>query len=397
MNSNEVEVLDFDDNNNLPVNNNSNEDIIKEEIVNNQNQEIIPENNHEYTNDNSFSNSDKSNKYHGYRYYLTNHIIASVLTVIVFIIFLVGYNFSKEDSLTYTQDSTVSYQVCLKENDYYKEKCINENQEYLTTITDTINADFNYSSIYQSKQNKEFKYYIKSKLIIKTDGEDAKELYNKEEKLTKPKNIKVDKNVLAISESISIPFSKYNNYAQKYKNDYSLIGKSNLEVSLVLKDGKEEKEVSSLTIPLTEITYNISKYELIGEKGTYVSSNKNFIKYVFIVLMIITLILMILAFYRLGKFLYKTTNKLSKYQKKLKQILTTYDRVIITLEDKNTIVNNTEVYTVKTFLELLDVRDTVDKPILYYKVNDVKTEFYVQDNTKTYKYVMKEADFENQK
>jgi len=92
-------------------------------------------------------------------------------------------------------------------------------------------------------------------------------------------------------------------------------------------------------------------------------------------------------------------NKETKYQKAVKKILNTYDRVIITLEDKNTIVNNdkNDVYTVKSFLELLDVRDTIEKPILYYKVNSVKTEFYVQDTDKTYKYTMKESDFEEKK
>ena len=94
------------------------------------------------------------------------------------------------------------------------------------------------------------------------------------------------------------------------------------------------------------------------------------------------------------KFLLDTRNKTTEYQKKLSQILSTYDRVIISLKDSNSIVNNENVYKVNSFLELLDVRDTINKPILYHKVNNIKTEFYVQDVDKVYKYTMKESDFE---
>ena len=65
----------------------------------------------------------------------------------------------------------------------------------------------------------------------------------------------------------------------------------------------------------------------------------------------------------------------------------------MTLTDENAIVNKDDVYTVQTFLELLDVRDTVDKPILYHKKSETETEFYVQDEDKTYMFLMKEADF----
>jgi len=104
--------------------------------------------------------------------------------------------------------------------------------------------------------------------------------------------------------------------------------------------------------------------------------------------------LILYSVYDLGKFLFKMRRKESAYDKKLKQILNTYDRVIITLEDKNTVNPDQDVYTVKSFLELLDVRDTIDKPILYHKVNNIKSEFYVQDINKTYKFTMKESDFE---
>ena len=154
--------------------------------------------------------------------------------------------------------------------------------------------------------------------------------------------------------------------------------------------------MSKVTIPLTQLTYNISKQETNNKVETYTIKSDSNIQYFFIGLIILTILIFIYAIYRIIRFIIRTLPKESKYHKKIRKILNVYDRVIITLEDKNTIVNDTEVYTVKTFLELLDVRDTIDKPILYYKVNDIKTEFYVQDVNKTYKFVMKESDFEDQ-
>ena len=119
------------------------------------------------------------------------------------------------------------------------------------------------------------------------------------------------------------------------------------------------------------------------------------LKYILLLATFASLALVVFSSYKLLGFLWKTKGKTPAYQKKLNHILNTYDRVIVTLNDKSTIVNDQEIYKVQTFLELLDVRDTIDKPILYYKVNNIKSEFYVQDINKTYKFTLKESDFDS--
>ena len=118
-------------------------------------------------------------------------------------------------------------------------------------------------------------YYIKSKLVIKTDDETEKELLKEEKKLTKVNKVKIDKNVLAISSSVEIPFEKYNKYANKYKSDFALINKSNLHISLVVIDGKDEEEVASLNIPLTKLTYSITKTELKNKASIIATPESN--------------------------------------------------------------------------------------------------------------------------
>lgn len=339
----------------------------------------------------------KLKKYVSYTERISRHITFVIICIIILIISIIGYNKYKEITIQYQKNSTANYQVCLKENDYYKDTCQKENIEYISSLTDKIRADFTYTEVYQEKVNKKYKYYINSEIITQTDQEDAKDLLKEEKPLTETKVYNGEANVININETIEIPFQKYNDYAQKYINDYSLMGNSKIVISLIIKNGDEEQEVSSISIPLTNVTYNITKTETAEQTAEYVTKSDSNIKKIFIITIIISSILLLISILSIIKFIYKTTNKQSKYQKEIKRILNIYDRVIITLEDKNTIVNENEVYTVKTFLELLDVRDTIDKPILYYKVNDIKTEFYVQDINKTYKYTMKEVDFEEKK
>lgn len=326
---------------------------------------------------------------------IVRYMLCSALLIICLGVSLLLYNQTRNNSAQYTVNSTVNYQVCLKKNDYYKAKCLSEGVEYLTSLTDVIRADFNYTEVYQEKVHKEYQYYIKSSIVIRTSEDGGKELYKKNSKLTKIESSVIDGNVVNIVESVDIPFPKNNTHAQKYINDYSLIGKGNLIVSLIIKDGKEEKEVSSLDIPLTQLTYNITKNELNNSVNKYKVESNNLPKNVFLALTIILGIITLIVAYKMLDYIINNKDTSSKYQHELKKILDIYDKVIVTLTDTTTIVNENEIYNVQTFLELLDVRDTVDKPILYHKVSDIETEFYVQDVDKTYLFKMKESDFIN--
>lgn len=94
-------------------------------------------------------------------------------------------------------------------------------------------------------------------------------------------------------------------------------------------------------------------------------------------------------------FIFKSLNNKSKYEIKLAQILKEYDRIIVQLKDGQYPLSDKRVIKVSNFLELLDARDTLEKPIVYVRVNNIKSEFYVEDADKVYKYVMKESDFIN--
>lgn len=334
-------------------------------------------------------------KYNGYKDRIIRYCIFIVLSLLFLLICFLLKSLLKNNVSSYSENSNVSYQVCLMENDYYKNRCMGEDLEYISSVTDVVRVSFDYTILSQTAMNKNYTYYIKSKLQMRTDDDLERELLNKEEKLLKNQVLKLNGNVATLSETVDIPFQKYNNYAQKYKNDYSLSSNGDVVVSLIIKEKGQEREISSITIPLTKLTYNISKKEMKDKVTEFATESNNFVNTILLIGIILGIILVIISSLLIVLFLWKTRRKKSTYEKKLKQILNTYDRVIISLESKNTIINDQEVYKVKSFLELLDVRDTIEKPILYYKVNDIKSEFYVQDIHKTYKFTLKESDFED--
>lgn len=59
--------------------------------------------------------------------------------------------------------------------------------------------------------------------------------------------------------------------------------------------------------------------------------------------------------------------------------------------------NSKRIVKVDSFKELIDARSSVRKPIIYVKINNSKSEFYVEDSEIIYKYTLKEADFDYKK
>ena len=76
------------------------------------------------------------------------------------------------------------------------------------------------------------------------------------------------------------------------------------------------------------------------------------------------------------------------------KILREYDRHIVIARGEYNIDPSKRLIKVTSFGELLDARDTLEKPIVYLKINNVKSEFYVEDSEIIYKYTMKEVDLE---
>ena len=79
----------------------------------------------------------------------------------------------------------------------------------------------------------------------------------------------------------------------------------------------------------------------------------------------------------------------------MNEILTTYEKDIINSVGDYYAPSDSKLIKVSSIEELVNVRKMINKPIVYTKVNNVKSEFYLEDRDVIYKYTLKEADLED--
>lgn len=314
---------------------------------------------------------------------------------LVFIYFSSMYN--KTNAYSYTENSSVGYTVCLKKNDDYKDKCLSDEMEYLSVLTDEIRVNFVYNTTYTRKINAEYKYYVKGVLKI-FNSDNNKMLYTKEDILAPDKKIKIDGEVVSIGQDAIVVFDTFNSLVNKYKSRYALSSNATLDVGLYVKDitggdteNAPEKKVSSIVIPLSSQTYSILKDEVTANTITIVDKKNN----VFGIASIGTSIAAVLC---VLAFIYELMNKKgdSQYEVEVNRILSEYDRIIVEATESSINFEGKNIIEASSFLELVDVRDTVEKPIIHIKKNEKECEFLVQDESTVYRYVMNEKDFDSE-
>lgn len=367
---------------------------------------LIPNNNpliqntSEITKQSTAINLDNSNgkhpKYIGYEFRICIRLVSAIMLFLVAgVLLVISAKTYQKSEVTYNEASTIDYKVCLDENEHYKEECLNSGMEYLSTITKNIPVTFTYNALYTSEVDYDLKYYIKSTLKITKPEEENKVLYTSDETLLKKQKLKGKANVVTISENIEIPFKKYNDYVNEYNNKYSLNSDSHVDVELYLEENNKKKKIAKVTVPLSVQTFNVAKEEVSNNHLSVESSKEHYKKLsqIYSIIACILCLIGIIVIIRLVLYILKSISKKSEYETKLNQILKEYDRIIVQVENGSEFIGNKRIIKVSSFLELLDARDTLEKPIVHVRVNNIKSEFYVEDIDKAYKYTMKESDF----
>lgn len=285
------------------------------------------------------------------------------------------------------------YQVCLNTNNFYNESCLDEDMKYISEITDKINVNFDFESKFNRDVSVEYDYYVIGKVVLYDSNDPNKILYNTEEVLIDRTNLDSGERSVSFSNNILIDYNKYNSFVIDYNNRYGVNSNAILEVSLFLDGELGNKEISTLNIPLNQKTFGITKSVVVDDVFSSESEMDDTDMFLALGGVIFCFIGVLLIIY-LTSFISKVVNHGSNYDKVLKYILKKYDKNIVIARGDYTIDEAKGLIKVVSFKELLDARNTLDKPIVYVKVNNVKSEFYVEDDTKIYKYVMKEADLE---
>lgn len=327
-----------------------------------------------------------------------------ILAIAILILIIVCVRKNETATVCYKENSNVDYKVYLKENEFYKNDYVEKDNQYIASLIDYITANFNYElAIYEKDIEYDYSYRIEAEVKVEEKSTD-KLIYNFKEDLVEEKNFSKDSNSnVKINEQININYNKYNDVIKKFVSVYDLDNaESTLNVNMYIKINGTTKKfardendeyIVSLEIPLTTKTVAINlNSNLVGcEDELIICEAKKFcwMKLLITFAVLVEAILII----RLIQYIIKSRTSEDIYKLELNRILSNYGSYI---QKVNNILDldKYQVLFLDTFNDILEIRDTIQEPILMYEIKEKKKTYFMTP-TKTnilYIFELKEND-----
>ena len=337
----------------------------------------------------------------------------AVFLFFIFVCFFLGvylllsfFNLNKTYYVGYTEDSDLDYKVFLKENSYFKEPFLEKDGEYISSLIDYIDADFDYT-IKMNEDISNYKYTYKIVADVSVKGKNSDNYIYREEEVLVEKDTFYANNQekVLIHEDVIIDYNKYNDLITNFVTTYKLDDVvSNLSLSMYVNvdgsclDYEEEsssESVIKLDIPLTGNTLSIDlNYDLVDNvDGVIACKEDNQYAFLALVISILFFVGGVYLVVSLIKFIYSTRTAEGIYSRELKKILNGYSSYIQKINN-NFDMTGYQVLKVDTFNDMLEIRDTIQEPILMVE-NEEKSGTYFLIPSKTrvlYSYRLKVSD-----
>lgn len=313
---------------------------------------------------------------------------------------------NNNEKLHFQEKGNVKYSVCLKDNDFFEDECLDSNMTYVASLIKNISLDYNY----QFNGNidnlvSSVDYEIVAKLII--ENNDTKTKYYEKEYVLTPKitdSVKSNGTLYNLDKKVNIDYEYYNNIATKFKSQYGVASQSYLEVYLNTYNNANSKYTDiptsaqiSVRIPLSQkaIEIKFNTQEINKSIDKYIASNSIVINgYLKFIVGIIFLFLSLIFLTFIFAIIKKYKKAISKYDKFINKILKEYDRLIV---ETATFPNEKEynVLLINNFNELVDVRDNLRSPIMFYNAKDHEMSmFYILNDNNLYLYIVTSKDID---
>ena len=307
-------------------------------------------------------------------------------------------------NVSYEEHGNTDYKVFLKDNIYYEDKYLDKNMSYIANLIDYISVDYNYKFKADTLFDGEYSYKIRADLEI-LNAENKTLFFTKKYDLIKEKTFTIEnQNEYNIVENIKIDYDHYNSLANGFKSSYGVDTESNLIIYLDLYRNIDQNSINNpningngtikLTIPLSEKAINIKMDSMeINNKNVITSLDDYYLEDIkYLIIGVISLIVSLYLFIKIVKRLSRLSISPTDYDKTLKKILNQYDRLIVTTSSMPNLEKN-NIIKLKEFVELLDAKDNLHKPIFFIEVTPhQKAYFFIQDDDKIILFTLKNID-----
>lgn len=306
----------------------------------------------------------------------------------------------QQEKIIYTENSFIDYKVNLKENEFYNKDYLESNKQYIASLIEEIEANFKYNLESTEKNaSRRATYKIVANTTVEEEA-NKKSIYTFSENLIKEKEISFNSNSpFELNESVKIDYNKYNNIINKFVRTYSLVNyKSTLTINMYVNvEGVTQSSmpVATLIIPLTTRTVGIDiQSNIVNE--TDLSIYKDIADKENLYVAVLTFALTIMVIIELYIFTNNTKDYVSLYKTRIKRILLNYGSYIQKVNN-NFNYEGYQVIEMTSIEDLLQIRDTINKPILMEKA-EKETDFFIpSEENVIYIYRLKLEDFKKGK
>ena len=340
-----------------------------------------------------------------------SHITITVLGIVLLTLFsYLGFTFKQENKFFYKEKGTIDYKVYLKTNEDYSTKYLEKNRKYIASLIDHIDVDYNYKFVGDRYMDYHCNYYVLAAARVADSSDESKLIYKKEKYILEHQTKDFfNQSEININETVSLDYEEYNQIINDFTSKYNLAGTNNnlkliFGINLTANDNSFETPITdtselNLQFPLTTQTIAVSaNYKDIDEKGekVEVSSNKLW-NVLFFILAIIFGALTFRMIFSLIKAYMKYSNEMTYYEKTKLNIINKFSKFISKVDN----LSNFDLYKfvdIDNFIDLINIRDCLDKPILFTEFSEIETSwFLVIDGETAYRFILNNGNREDLK
>jgi len=321
-------------------------------------------------------------------------VAIAVVAVLIMASSITYYQLDKTYYIDYYENGSVDYQVNLNENDFYEESWQEDDQAYVAVLIRDIWADFKYELKMDAEDvDYEYSYQIDAILEI-VDNNYKTPIYSPTYSLKDKQVYSHSSNEpLKIDETVYIDFAKYNSTAKAFVESYglrsvtsSLVVKMSIDVIGSCDEFQSDAQnayVMDLRIPLNETTVAMKTTASVSDtENKILACDSGINQNIFKVLAICAAVLEVLLVGFLIGYAYYTRNEDINYQIKIRRLVSSYKSFIQQINNEFD-TSGYQILYVKTFTEMLGIRDTIQSPILMSENEDkTRTQFIIPTSAK---------------
>ena len=284
--------------------------------------------------------------------------------------------------ISYTEHSGVDYKVDLKPNEFYDKDSLEDGRVYVASLIDNIKADFTYRlDMGVAGIDYDYSYNIEAELLISDKA--GTPIFNPIYKLKNVNDVQHNSDdALIINEDIIVNYDQYNAIAKEFVANYELKDvvsvlaiKMNVDV-IGDCEGLEGNGCNTYTATLN-VPLNVNTVDINTQTSSADGTSKVFAygtavnKNIFLIAAIVAGVIEVALAVILVIYTYKTRNEDINYTNKIRKLLSNYGSFIQQLDNEFD-TTGYQVLRIKSFDQMLNIRDTLQSPILMHE-NDDKT------------------------